>query len=267
MVRALTIPLLALALAACDSSGFGGGSGKKAAKKTEPSKSTATDGDEDEDEDDSGEESTSGAKTGTSGATDAGTDGDEAAIDISDGEVKCAAAKVTDGGKKLPGFGGKVYQLPEGTDKLPADYSKVKLVGQVNALKLDVPKHDWQQGFPGIPDLVEWFAIVFDSQLAIPEDGTYEFKTISDDGSKLYIDDQLVVDNDGKHAEREVVGAQKALQKGPHRMKVEWFQGPRYSIALQVYWRKSGDASFDVVPEDALSHVKDCELDDLGSFQ
>ena len=57
------------------------------------------------------------------------------------------------------------------------------------------------------------------SRIYIPE---YEmcirdsFYTISDDGSKLYIDDKLIVDNDGGHSVRRAEG-KVALEKGYHR--------------------------------------------------
>lgn len=43
------------------------------------------------------------------------------------------------------------------------------------------------------------FGIVFLSQLEISEKGCYEFYLESDDGSKLWIRDSLIIDNDGPH--------------------------------------------------------------------
>ena len=47
-----------------------------------------------------------------------------------------------------------------------------------------------------------------------PEDGIYTFNLLSDDGSTLKINGELVVDNDGPHSPREVTG-QKALHLLP----------------------------------------------------
>lgn len=41
------------------------------------------------------------------------------------------------------------------------------------------------------------FAYDFRTLVKIPERGVYRFYTFSDDGSKLYIDGKLIVDNDG----------------------------------------------------------------------
>ncbi len=55
------------------------------------------------------------------------------------------------------------------------------------------------QGFPGIDNRFEWFAIDYTGNFWIARGGKYKFALNSDDGSKLYIDDTLVIDNDGQH--------------------------------------------------------------------
>ena len=62
----------------------------------------------------------------------------------------------------------------------------------------------------------------FIGHLKIPKDGVYNFYTYSDDGSQLWIADQLVVDNDGSHNERRREG-KIALRKGYHRLVLKYF--------------------------------------------
>lgn len=56
-----------------------------------------------------------------------------------------------------------------------------------------------------------------------PSDGLYTFYTNSDDGSRLYIGDELVVDNDGLHGMVERSG-QIALHAGNHAVRIEFFE-------------------------------------------
>ena len=56
----------------------------------------------------------------------------------------------------------------------------------------------------------------------VPEDDLYIFALTSDDGSKLLIDDKVVVDNDGLHGTQERRGT-APLAKGWHKIQVEWF--------------------------------------------
>lgn len=67
------------------------------------------------------------------------------------------------------------------------------------------------------------FAFVFEGLIDIPEKGVYNFYTFSDDGSILYIDNKVVVDNDGSHSLRRING-KVALDKGFHKIKVEYFE-------------------------------------------
>lgn len=70
---------------------------------------------------------------------------------------------------------------------------------------------------------VDHYAIVYEGFVDIPTDDLYYFYTRSDEGSKLYIHDQLVVDNDGSHEER-TRGGDIALKKGLHPFRVEYFE-------------------------------------------
>jgi alpha-L-fucosidase len=68
----------------------------------------------------------------------------------------------------------------------------------------------------------EFFAINYTGWLLIPSDDVYSFFTDSDDGSVLYIDDQLIVDNNGLHSLLEKEGT-VALAEGYHSFRVGYF--------------------------------------------
>jgi alpha-L-fucosidase len=70
----------------------------------------------------------------------------------------------------------------------------------------------------------ENYAFTFDGYLKIPRDGVYILATDSDDGSRLYIGDQLVVDSDGLHGMVEKRGV-IALGAGYHQIRIAYFQG------------------------------------------
>lgn len=69
----------------------------------------------------------------------------------------------------------------------------------------------------------DYFAYDFRTLVNIPEKGVYRFYTFSDDGSVLYIDGKLVVDNDGGHSGRRAEG-KVALDKGLHELHVLYFE-------------------------------------------
>ncbi|MBM3420553.1 MAG: hypothetical protein FJY11_05395 [Bacteroidetes bacterium] len=67
------------------------------------------------------------------------------------------------------------------------------------------------------------FCLVFDGYVRIHGTGVYGFILTSDDGSRLYINDQLVTDNDGIHGMIEKSGF-IALREGLHKFRLEFFQ-------------------------------------------
>jgi len=64
---------------------------------------------------------------------------------------------------------------------------------------------------------------VFTGYAQVPTAGMYTFYTKSDDGSRLYIGDSMVVDNDGLHGMQERSGL-IALAPGKHEVRVEFFE-------------------------------------------
>lgn len=64
----------------------------------------------------------------------------------------------------------------------------------------------------------------FTAWVDVPADGAWTFYTESDDGSRLWIGDDVVVDNDGSHAMIERRGVIR-LKAGKHPIRVEWIEG------------------------------------------
>ena len=129
------------------------------------------------------------------------------------------------------GLRGLVYHIKRNRTELP-DFEKLKPAGRpIYTSSLNLPPQSFLEGFPGVTKRNEWFAIDYTGKFWIANPGMYSFSLLSDDGAKLYIDDQLVIDNDGVHAPLEKIGAVE-LAGGLHRIRVSYFQGPKYQIAL-----------------------------------
>jgi PA14 domain len=113
-------------------------------------------------------------------------------------------------------------------------------VGRVSTNRLDIPNRSFKEGFPGLTDRFEWFGIDYRGQCRFAA-GEHSFRLSSDDGSRLYVNDQLVVNNDGVHSEVSV-GAKLKLEAGLHRVRVAYFQGPATEIALQFFVTPPGSS-------------------------
>lgn len=71
---------------------------------------------------------------------------------------------------------------------------------------------------------INHYGIKYTGYVNIPVDGVYKFYTGSDDGSCLYIDNKLIVNNNGHHAMIEKSGV-AALSKGLHNLQITYYQG------------------------------------------
>ncbi|OAQ39933.1 beta-N-acetylhexosaminidase [Pedobacter psychrophilus] len=91
-----------------------------------------------------------------------------------------------------------------------------------------------QISFTKVSGKAREYGIVFTGFINVNENANFEFSLYSDDGSRLYIDDELIIDNDGKHARFER-SAGVALQSGLHKIKVLYFDdGPGSTLQVSV---------------------------------
>ena len=106
------------------------------------------------------------------------------------------------------------YSLYEGNFEKTADMKNRKPVvkGRCRSFDATVAERD------------DEFGLEFTGYFRAPEAGIYQFWTRSDDGSRLYVDSKLVVDNDGLHGAKSANGF-AALADGLHEIKVLYFEG------------------------------------------
>ncbi len=113
---------------------------------------------------------------------------------------------------------------------------------------------------PGV-SLGDQFAVELIGRIEIPAAGEYTFFTRSDDGSQLYIDEELVVDNGGRHSPQEKKGTIQ-LKPGPHRFRVVHFEGGG-GETLTAKWR-GPDLEKQPIPGKVLSHEAGRPMTPIG---
>lgn len=140
---------------------------------------------------------------------------------------------------------GDIYLVDSGFSGL-SELSKYKPTGSIYTKKINIPITKFDRGFPGITNRFEWFAIDYNGTFYIAKTRDYCFSLLSDDGSLLYIDNQLIIENDGLHQPLKMI--QKIpLAKGYHQIRLTYFQGPRLLLALQL---KMSTDNIEYVPFD-----------------
>ncbi|MCB1096872.1 MAG: hypothetical protein KDN22_14960 [Verrucomicrobiae bacterium] len=82
------------------------------------------------------------------------------------------------------------------------------------------------------------FAIVYEGIITAPEAGEFTFAVASDDGSQIFVDDELIVNNDGIHAHGEKKGI-VTLTAGEHRLRLNYFERAGEE-SLEARWAGPG---------------------------
>jgi cytochrome c len=113
-------------------------------------------------------------------------------------------------------------------------------------------------------ELQDNFALIGSGYLKIDTTATYTFHIWSDDGSKLFIGDKEVINNDGLHG-AEYGEASISMTKGYYPFRLEFFQGSGGSF-LSFNWKKPGDKDFEVIPSLSIFHKNDVQ-DLLRSYK
>ncbi|KOV74816.1 membrane protein [Streptomyces sp. AS58] len=113
-----------------------------------------------------------------------------------------------------------------------------------------MPTVDWSTSadFGGFEDR---FVTEASGYLVAPRDGSYVFRLTSDDGSRLTIDGDTVIDHDGLHGAEPKDGVVH-LSAGSHPLRIDHFERDG-GQKLQLAWKPPGESDFTVVPREALS--------------
>jgi len=130
--------------------------------------------------------------------------------------------------------------------------------------ELNIEDRDVRKGFPQV-DKTSSFGLILYSELEIEKGGTYGFKLASDDGSRLYIGNQRVIDNDGPHGFKAKAN-RICLPAGKHQLKVWYYQGWPYRFGLTLECHRLSDECLQplepiatVVDSKSVNKIKDKE--------
>lgn len=100
----------------------------------------------------------------------------------------------------------------------------------------------------------DYFNFQFTGYLSIETEGTYYFNVTSSDGSRLIIDGNVIVDNNGLHGTKTVASEAVYLTAGPHAIEVQYFDDVGgHTLNVRYKGPNIGDGvNFIAIPDAAL---------------
>ncbi|MFI8404001.1 ricin-type beta-trefoil lectin domain protein [Streptomyces sp. NPDC085463] len=145
---------------------------------------------------------------------------------------------------QTPGVTLRVFDV-----QVPLNNLCVLKPGQTPNIDKLMPVVDWST--PADFGLETHFVTHVVGNLVVPQTGTYTLRLASDDGSRLLIDDQVVINHDGLHGP-DPKDATVNLTAGSHALRIEHFERDG-GQQITLSWKPPSAAGFAVVPNSALS--------------
>ncbi len=90
------------------------------------------------------------------------------------------------------------------------------------------------------------FGYHYSGYISIPYDGLYSFLLEANDGAILYIDDEILINNDGGHQSQALIG-RVGLKRGFHPIRLDYFQMGR-AKKLVLEWKVNDRELMEITP-------------------
>jgi len=120
-----------------------------------------------------------------------------------------------------------------------------------------VPNLDYRFGNGPVLDsgLSRGVGVRMTGLMRFPTAGKYLLKARSNDGVRIFIDGEKIIDDPDVHSDR--YSAEAAVQidrSGWYPLRVQYFQR-KGSATLELYWKMPGQGGFEIVPAASFGHV------------
>lgn len=152
----------------------------------------------------------------------------------------------------VPGLVVQLYQLassPHALDDI--NFNKkpdlIAIAGNIDA------------GNEDFGDFKDNFALTATGYLYLEKDDNVLFQLSSDDGSRMWIDDRKIIDNDGDHG-MEPKEAEVALRAGYHPLRITYYQGGG-GRGIVLKWARSGSPVMKTIPVNNFTHRRSGDLE------
>ena len=169
-------------------------------------------------------------------------------MNLSMRESKDIAAFLLPDTPEKAGIEYEYYEL-DSPQRLP-DFDALTPVASGGTERFDVRKHSKR---------ADNFGLRYSGILQVEQEGEYRFMLGSDDGSKLIIDDKVVINNDGEHGMVRK-NARITLSPGRHAVQVEYFEkggGEELVVTFRPPGGKSGPLDVELVASAPAQPLED----------
>jgi mono/diheme cytochrome c family protein len=127
-------------------------------------------------------------------------------------------------------------------------YNGMALAGNPLLTRTEAVNFDWGSGAPGAGVPANQFSVRWTGTITIPTSGSYRFRTVSDDGVRLWLDGIQRINNWTNHSPTTNTTDTINLTAGQRlAVTLEYFENGGQAV-MRLQWRRPGSVSYEAIP-------------------
>ncbi|MEJ8856025.1 PA14 domain-containing protein [Variovorax robiniae] len=135
-----------------------------------------------------------------------------------------------------------------GTGLLGSYFNNTTLTGTPALVRVESVDFDWGNGAPGATVNADYYSARWTGMIEAPASGSYQFRTLSDDGIRVWIDGKLVIDNWTLHGPTYNESAALNLVAGQlYSIKIEFYEATGWAVT-RLQWKTPDAADYAATP-------------------
>jgi hypothetical protein len=119
--------------------------------------------------------------------------------------------------------------------------------------RVEAVNFGWGEGAPGPGVPTNKFSIRWSGKVVAPASGKYRFRTVSNDGVRLWVNGVRVIDNWTNHATTSNTSVAITLNAGVTYAVVMEFYDDIGPAVARLRWKKPGETAYVAIPATSLS--------------
>jgi hypothetical protein len=132
-------------------------------------------------------------------------------------------------------------------------FNGMALAGNPLLTRVEAVNFDWGSGSPGPGVPADKFSVRWTGTVTIPTSGTYRFRTVSDDGTRLWLSGVQRINNWSNHSSTTDSTGSITFTAGQRvPITLEYFENTG-SAVMRLQWRVPGSSGYVAVPASALN--------------
>ena len=160
---------------------------------------------------------------------------------------------------QLPGASGfvsvpieRLYPAVSGNGLSGAYFGNASLQGSPVLIRSEPVSFAWSGAPDGVAVPADGFSVRWSGLVEVPSTGAYRLQTLSDDGVRVWVDGQLLIDNWTGHAPLYDTTAPLNWSVGQRHTLVMEYQEIGGPGTAQLLWQTPGAAGFETIPSERL---------------